>query len=81
MSEMVKRVAEAIRKSEAYWWNRPDEPEDDLAETLARAAIEAMREPTEAMDAAARTECRRMGVEPVTHIWDVMLDSAINDGG
>lgn len=53
MSEMIERVAEAIRKSEAYWWNRDDEPDDGLAETLARAAIHEMREPTKAMIDAA----------------------------
>lgn len=52
MTEMIERVAKAIREHEAYWWNRSDEPEDGLAETLARAAIEAMREPTEMMGAA-----------------------------
>jgi transposase-like protein len=41
MSE-IEHVAEAIRQSEDYWWNREDEPEDGLAETLARVAIKAL---------------------------------------
>lgn len=53
MSEMIERVAAAIRESEAYWRSRDDEPDDGLAETLARAALKAMREPTEAMTAKA----------------------------
>jgi hypothetical protein len=56
----VERVAEAIRTSEAYWWNRSDEPDDGLAETLARAAIAAM-------NSVARSEgiqWRRVNDEP-----------------
>ena len=35
-------------------------------------------EPTEEMDAAARAECHRMSgvIDPVIHIWDVMLAAA-----
>jgi hypothetical protein len=40
----LERVAEAIRESEVYWWNRDDEPDDGLAETLAQAAIKALDE-------------------------------------
>jgi hypothetical protein len=46
MSEMVERIAKAICAGDA--WPR----QADIARTLARAALEAMREPTNAMIAA-----------------------------
>jgi hypothetical protein len=72
MSEMVDRVAAAIRESEAYWWNRDDEPDDGLAETLARAAIEAMREPTLAVLEAGPSE-PYMDID----VWRAMIDEAL----
>jgi hypothetical protein len=40
-------------------------------------------EPTDAMDAAARAECHRMAgvIDPVIHIWDVMLAAAPQPSG
>ncbi len=52
----VERVADAIRKSNAYWWDRPDEPEDGIAETLAKVAIAALRAPAHSSDAIERLD-------------------------
>lgn len=79
---MLDRVAAAIRESEAYWWNRDDEPEDGLAETLARVAIAAMREPTgEMKDAGADSfeygsdDGVSLAGQP-TKCWQAMIDAA-----
>ena len=71
MSELIERVAEAIRTSEAYWWNRSDEPDDGLAETLARAAIEAMREPTAEMINAPSN------LDGIVDAYRAMIDAAL----
>lgn len=39
ISGLREKVVNAIRESEAYWWNRSDEPEDGLAETLEDAVL------------------------------------------
>jgi hypothetical protein len=50
----------------------------DVRRELARAAIEAMREPTEAMVDAARAE---MLMDPVrsANVFHVMIDAALNE--
>jgi hypothetical protein len=62
MSEMVERVARAIeaaREANPYMWH-PDTEPARMYESIARAAIEAMREPTEEMLAVMRRK-RLMG--------------------
>lgn len=49
MSEMLERVAIAIDAAERAWWSCGPEPETSLPDTLARAAIEALRHPTNEM--------------------------------
>ena len=72
MSEMVERVAKAIKRGIA----------DDLPSAdIARAAIEAMREPTEAMlhagyDGLGREAAQYTGPEDV---WPRMIDAALKD--
>lgn len=87
---MIKRVADAIRKREDEWLRQEGdardgldaENEDTLYQAMAKAALEAMRDPTEDMDKAARDECHKMAgvIDPVIHIWDRMIDSALNAG-
>jgi hypothetical protein len=78
MNEMVKRVAEALR-SEFEPYRVFDEGE---AERLARAAIKAMRVPTEAMwNAPAKANSYVNGVLPTGEeaeaIWQAIVDEAL----
>lgn len=60
MSEMIERVAKAIEAAEEMFGQQYEEDQDGLGpapahsiyQTLARAAIEAMREPNETMEAS-----------------------------
>lgn len=62
MSEMVERVARAIKDAEQMHWN-----------DMARAAIEAMREPTAKMVVIADSSLR-----PISpRIWRAMIDEAL----
>lgn len=80
MSEMVERVARAIYfrgddQGDTAWhhcqlWHR------DVAREQARAAIEAMREPTEAMVKAAYGR-ERTGTERGN--WRAMIDAALKE--
>jgi len=65
---MIERVARAICKTEntVYGWQH--------YEDCARAAIQAMREPTEAM----RVEGVRHH-DTVESIWQAMIDEALED--
>jgi len=78
--DMIDRVARALCKTEhegdaGAWENKEDyQREDYRAE--ARAAIEAMREPTEAMYKAARAYGFSDG--EALHCWKEMLDAALN---
>ena len=72
MSEMLERVAKAINESEGVWavvqpW------EYDLA----RVAIKAMREPTEAMKKAAQGPARTINIEHFESVWRKMIDAAL----
>lgn len=73
MSEMVERVAEALAKSDKY-------TSDYTA--LARAAIEAMREPTEGMTNAAFNI--ELWDQPINEhcaqdVWQTMIDAALQE--
>lgn len=72
--EMVEKVAEAIRlhTTDAHW----------TPEGLARAALEAMREPTEAMVQAGVTADpgKTLG-ERVTNCHAAMIDAALSPSG
>lgn len=84
-SEMVERVAGALHAAHAEVGWPADECE--TCDKLARAAIEAMREPTEAMVCAAecltsefRTEHDRIEVPPgPEEAWQAMIDAALQD--
>lgn len=70
MTDMVERVARALESAferEGRSFNAGQ------AETLACAAIEAMREPTEVMKEA------NGGRDPFT--WELMIDAALGENG
>ena len=82
MSEMVERVARAIHDA----MDITDSLDATAAETYARAAIEAMREPTEDMlvDAGVMEGFNGYvdeGDEDRPHIewWQAMIDKALED--
>ena len=88
MSEMIERVARAIfTEANAASSGYGEWCTDDMANAAARAAIEAMREPTEAMiDAgddicpiARGTESHKMsgGVVPEDY-WRAMIDAVLS---
>jgi hypothetical protein len=79
---MVERVARAIFEEMVRQERVPDEQQPTLGEnklTLARAAIAAMREPTEAMfDALSNTNV--MWEDNNSRgVWTAMCDGALND--
>jgi hypothetical protein len=69
MSEMIERVAQAIDLSHWAVSNPPTSRE------LARAAIEAMREPTEAMQ--REMDDGGMGRLSQESFWNRMIDAAL----
>jgi hypothetical protein len=77
MSEMIKRVALALRDSQPGLVN----PEAWNWLHMAHAAIEAMRDPTRAMNDAAVDEAEEMGEilasEEANRLWRVMIDAAL----
>ena len=73
MSEMVERVARAIISSASSYAGY--EANSDYWDSLARAAIEAMREPTEAMVNAA-PDLRGVDFYP-TDVWRAMIEAAL----
>lgn len=82
MSEMVERVAKAILET----MDLTDGLDGTAAENYARAAIEAMREPTEAMFCAgderiieALNDHTRIlrHVTPAQDAWQAMIDEAL----
>lgn len=83
MSEMVKRVALALAKAERMDFN-PDRLVN-VYSPLARAAIKAMREPTETMVAHAAKQCT-FDVEVgygarIPAIYSAMIDAALSKAG
>ncbi len=83
MSEMIERVARAICDADQGITNE----QVDIWETLARAAIEAMREPTEAMymragntnvsNRAPNARYIRIGDVAAVEAWLTMVDVAL----
>ena len=72
-NEMVERVADALWQARYDVKNlTPSQDERDLMLKLARAAITAMREPTEAMMDVYSSDQRRC--------WQQMIDAALKDG-
>lgn len=78
MSEMIERVARALV-------NRSEDrslTHDVFWQELARAAIEAMREPSKAMkEAAAKIDTNDMPYGDPVYSWDVLISAALRDTG
>ena len=77
MSEMIERVAEAIVAKMTQQTGRPAPRNTALSKVaiaLARAAIEAMREPTKRMVAASG----RFNHARDEEIWRAMIDAALD---
>jgi hypothetical protein len=76
--EMVQRVAKAI--AEAVGERDPLDPRflsESAYGDMARAAIAAMREPTEAMCAAGASASTSVRPEGVPLIWRAMIDEVL----
>lgn len=75
---MVERVARAIARAEPLClpWDEISEIQKTLFRTAARAAIEAMREPTEAMVDATFVFAN----EPAAAVYNAMIDAALSEG-
>ena len=72
MTDMIERVAREILEAHKDWLFGKD-AEEDLFRTMARAAIVAMREPTEVMlDAAMQFASCDLKSE-----WQAMVDAAL----
>lgn len=76
---MIERVARAIyacdqRSVETPWEKLYDVAKDDLEDT-ARAALEAMREPTREM--VWCHEMAHIGPEEIHGLWQAMIDEAL----
>lgn len=79
MSKMLERTIEAIRLAEKAWWDANDDPAENLQETLARAAMEAIREPTENMCfEGAKIGGQECSMGDARHIWVAMIDAALH---
>ncbi len=87
MTEMIERVAKAIGHTltDDQGWLKKSYSDDDMR-AIARAAIEAMREPTDAMARAAQTAADSMGGDELELfqpeagkiIWRGMIDAALS---
>lgn len=84
-NEMVERVVRALARvrDEIRDKQPADFPGHEIDRMLARAAIEAMREPTEAMcKKAGNGYARGRGdwyVDGPADVWRAMIDAALND--
>lgn len=88
MSEMIERVARQIFETNITVYLRlsMDFSEQTVSvqeqyRGLARAAIEAMREPTEAMEEAALDVRPLMLPDSPREVWEAMIDAALNEEG
>jgi hypothetical protein len=75
MTEMVARVAMAIQSVELV---DSDHLLPEEAQAIARAAIEAMREPTRAMEitGCGNDQCGPMCTD---YVWRAMIDAALKN--
>ena len=77
MTDMIERVARAIADAER---NRRPSMAEPFAETLARAAIEAMREPTSnQLDAGYAAISERQCDDDLAFGWRAMIDEALRE--
>jgi hypothetical protein len=80
MSEMIERVALAI---DGAMFDSVQMPCGERQAFVARAAIEAMREPTNAMHKAGNDKMDSMvagdGDAFCEHVWRLMIDAALSE--
>lgn len=78
MSEMVERVAEAVSKTIDGWQRGEFE---GFCDVIARAAIEAMREPTEAMvkEGGFQVSATMTERDIAKDVWAEMINAALGD--
>ena len=72
MSEMTERAARAMADEQGMGWERMFEPTRAMWRNLAKVAIEAMREPTEAM-----TDFADFPSDEAKATWQAMIDRAL----
>ena len=72
-TDMIERVARAIARPED--WDELKPHWHEVFREQARAAIEAMREPTKRMVDAGRDEDTLTGA--IASVWAVMIDAAL----
>ena len=80
--EMVERVARAIRSAAEAVAGQPSfDPRTQTVDerVMARAAIEAMREPTEAMRNAPMPDCFYYGTPSPLDAWGRMIDAVLKE--
>ncbi len=77
MSEMVERVAQAIAKATNETWAGFSESHKNMHRIRARAAIEAMREPTAEMIEEGRVGALEISTNAVVTTWRGMVDRAL----
>ena len=86
MDEMIERVARAMFAAQ---WDAQDRPEEfDLNSegfkaiywAAARAAVAAMREPTDDMVRAAHLKAEGMTSAGFADVWRAMIDVVLDDG-
>lgn len=94
MSEMIERVARAIHEAgerviqetfpgrlrQTSWEEAQSDPRSaGLSFAQARAAIDAVYEPTEAMVKSAHDEMDRRNTIAASSIWRIMIDEALKE--
>jgi hypothetical protein len=86
MTDMIERVAKAVKNCGVFPLGDMREylsPEDAI--TIARAAVEAMREPTDEMNDAGADKCDGGCAEEscqcgfMGKIWTAMIDAALEE--
>ena len=77
MSEMLNRVTAALNAAPSKW--RKDGMVGDIGAYMARAAIEAMREPTEHMILSGYKDEMCQGHD-TENAWRHMIDAALTGG-
>jgi hypothetical protein len=77
MSEMVERVAQALCECDAGVWDTANRANCDGYRELAKAAIKAMKEPTEEMIEVGRSRQDYEGRGYVPYIWRAMIAASL----
>lgn len=79
MSEMVEQVAKALWDHSGFlWsWDKVGPRDKDKYRAMARAAIIAMKEPTDAMVGAGVEGWKINGYHSIQFVWPCMIDAAL----